>query len=75
MAMDPANPNIIYVGTGEGEYNFDAIQGAGIFKTTDGGGAGCSGWGMIAEMRNGGSADGSARGSAGGAATRGNAAN
>jgi photosystem II stability/assembly factor-like uncharacterized protein len=37
MVMDPANPNIIYVGTGEGMYNFDAVQGAGIFKTTDGG--------------------------------------
>ncbi len=37
MAMDPANPNVIYAGTGEGYGNYDAIQGAGIFKTTDGG--------------------------------------
>jgi photosystem II stability/assembly factor-like uncharacterized protein len=37
LAMDPTNPNVIYAGTGEGEYNFDAIQGAGIFKTSDGG--------------------------------------
>lgn len=37
MAMDPANPDVIYVGTGEGMYNQDAVQGAGIFKTTDGG--------------------------------------
>jgi photosystem II stability/assembly factor-like uncharacterized protein len=37
MVMDPTNPNVIYVGTGEGEYNQDAVQGAGIFKTTDGG--------------------------------------
>jgi len=31
MAIDPTNPNIIYAGTGE------VFQGAGIFKTTDGG--------------------------------------
>lgn len=37
MVMDPTNPNVIYTGTGEGMYNFDAVQGAGIFKTTDGG--------------------------------------
>jgi len=37
LVMDPANPNVIYAGTGEGVYNFDAVQGAGIFKTTDGG--------------------------------------
>jgi photosystem II stability/assembly factor-like uncharacterized protein len=37
MVMDPANSNIIYAGTGEGFYNSDGIQGAGIFKSTDGG--------------------------------------
>src|ERR1035438_3878512 len=37
LAMDPANPNIIYAGTGEAMYNLDAVRGAGIFKTTDGG--------------------------------------
>lgn len=37
MVMDPTNPNVIYAGTGEGMYNQDAVQGAGIFKTTDGG--------------------------------------
>lgn len=37
MVMDPVNPNVIYVGTGEGFYNLDSVQGAGIFKTTDGG--------------------------------------
>lgn len=37
MAMDPANPNVIYVGTGEGYFNGDSVRGAGIFKTTDGG--------------------------------------
>src|SRR5207247_2606579 len=37
MAIDPANPNVIYAGTGEGTYNGDAIRGAGGAKTTDGG--------------------------------------
>jgi photosystem II stability/assembly factor-like uncharacterized protein len=37
MVMDPADPNSIYAGTGEGYGNVDAITGAGIFKTTDGG--------------------------------------
>ena len=37
MAIDPANPNILYAGTGEGFLNGDAIPGHGIFKTIDGG--------------------------------------
>ncbi|MHB1686873.1 MAG: FlgD immunoglobulin-like domain containing protein [Ignavibacteriaceae bacterium] len=37
MVMDPKNPNIIYAGTGEGFNNYDALQGAGIFRTTDAG--------------------------------------
>ncbi len=37
MVMDPADPNTIYAGTGEPTYNADAIRGAGIFKTVDGG--------------------------------------
>lgn len=37
MVMDPTNANVLYAGTGEGYGNGDAIQGAGIFKTTDGG--------------------------------------
>lgn len=37
LTMDPANPNILYAGTGEGFANGDAVRGAGIFKTTDGG--------------------------------------
>ena len=36
MAMVPNNPTTIYVGTGEGYGNGDAIRGNGIFKTTDG---------------------------------------
>ena len=30
-------PEVIYVGTGEGHFNADAVSGQGIFKTTDGG--------------------------------------
>ena len=37
MAIDPSDPNTLYAGTGEGFSNSDAIRGAGIFKTTDGG--------------------------------------
>jgi len=37
IIIDPSNPNIMYVGTGEGFYNADAVRGAGIFKSTDGG--------------------------------------
>jgi uncharacterized protein (TIGR03437 family) len=37
MAMDPANPDVLYAGTGEGYFNSDAIRGAGIFKSYDGG--------------------------------------
>lgn len=37
MVINPTNANILYAGTGEGFGNVDAIQGAGIFKSTDGG--------------------------------------
>ncbi len=37
MALDPTNPNVIYAGTGEGFGNQDAIPGAGVFKSYDGG--------------------------------------
>ena len=37
MAMDPANPDVIYAGTGEGFFNSDAVRGAGIFKSVNGG--------------------------------------
>jgi photosystem II stability/assembly factor-like uncharacterized protein len=37
LVMDPTNPNVIYAGTGEGFQNGDAVRGAGIFKTSDGG--------------------------------------
>ena len=37
LAMDPKNAQVLYAGTGEGVFNGDAIQGAGIYKTADGG--------------------------------------
>jgi len=37
LAMDPNNDLVVYAGTGEGFFNGDALSGAGIFKTTDGG--------------------------------------
>jgi|GEM_PF-893260 len=37
IAQDTTNPNIIYVGTGEGWFNADAVRGLGIWKSTDGG--------------------------------------
>ncbi|MBU1097180.1 MAG: T9SS type A sorting domain-containing protein [Bacteroidetes bacterium] len=35
LAMSQSNHNVIYVGTGEGFFNIDAINGNGMFKTTD----------------------------------------
>ncbi|AVP99407.1 hypothetical protein C7S18_20515 [Ahniella affigens] len=37
LALDPGNAQVLYAGTGEGSFNVDAIRGAGIFKTTNGG--------------------------------------
>jgi uncharacterized protein (TIGR03437 family) len=37
LVMEPNNPNVMYAGTGEGYFNGDAVRGAGIFKTTNGG--------------------------------------
>ncbi|MEM1119380.1 MAG: 3-coathanger stack domain-containing protein [Bacteroidota bacterium] len=37
MVQDPTNPDILYFGTGEGWFNFDAIRGLGIWKSTNGG--------------------------------------
>ncbi len=37
MVLDPRNPDTIYAGTGEGFFNGDALRGAGILKSTDGG--------------------------------------
>lgn len=37
IAIDPKNPNVIYVGTGEGNRAGDTYYGQGLLKTTDGG--------------------------------------
>ncbi len=37
IAIDPANPNIIYAGTGEAHFTGDSYYGAGLLKSTDGG--------------------------------------
>jgi photosystem II stability/assembly factor-like uncharacterized protein len=37
LAIDPSNTDVMYAGTGEGFFNIDAIRGAGIYKSTDGG--------------------------------------
>lgn len=37
LALDPGNRLTLYAGTGEGFLNADAVRGAGIFKTVDGG--------------------------------------
>lgn len=36
-AVPGTSPEVLYCGTGEGYFNADAIQGAGIWKSTDGG--------------------------------------
>ncbi len=37
LAYDPSNTTVMYAGTGEGFFNADAVRGAGIFKSEDGG--------------------------------------
>ena len=37
IAYDPTSTTTFYAGTGEGFFNSDAVRGAGIFKSTDGG--------------------------------------
>lgn len=37
ITYDPSDTRTFYVGTGEGFFNQDAVRGAGIWKTTDGG--------------------------------------
>ncbi|HSC19511.1 MAG TPA: hypothetical protein VLC74_11410 [Rhizomicrobium sp.] len=37
LALDPANPNTIYVGTGEADMRSDIAHGNGVYKTTDAG--------------------------------------
>ncbi|MCI0588970.1 MAG: hypothetical protein L0323_19275 [Planctomycetes bacterium] len=37
LILVPSNPSVMYAATGEGFFNSDAIQGAGIFQSLDGG--------------------------------------
>lgn len=37
LAFDPSNTDVMYAGTGEGFFNIDAVRGAGIFQSVDGG--------------------------------------
>jgi photosystem II stability/assembly factor-like uncharacterized protein len=37
IALDPANPDVIYVGTGEANSSVDSYDGAGLFRSLDGG--------------------------------------
>jgi len=37
FVQSPSSPNTLYFGTGEGWFNADAIEGLGIWKSTDGG--------------------------------------
>jgi len=48
IAYDPSNTQTFYVGTGEGYFNADAIRGAGIWKSTNGGAS----WTQIASTTN-----------------------
>ena len=48
LIQDPRNADTLYAGTGEGYYNLDALRGAGIFKSTDGGET----WNQLASTAN-----------------------
>jgi hypothetical protein len=48
LIQDPRNANTLYAGTGEGYYNLDALRGAGIFKSIDGGET----WNQLASTAN-----------------------
>jgi photosystem II stability/assembly factor-like uncharacterized protein len=47
-AVPGTSPEVLYCGTGEGYFNGDAIQGAGIWKSTDGGAT----WARLASTNN-----------------------
>src|SRR5260221_438636 len=37
VATDPSNSSRVYIGTGEGSFNIDAVEGVGVLKSTDAG--------------------------------------
>ncbi|HEX8907524.1 MAG TPA: hypothetical protein VF771_21965, partial [Longimicrobiaceae bacterium] len=45
LAIDPSNPQVIYAGTGEGNFAGDSYYGAGVLKSTNGGAS----WTMLAQ--------------------------
>ena len=48
LAQDPSNTQNIYAGTGEGWQNYDAIQGLGIWKSSNGG----TSWAQLSSTNN-----------------------
>jgi|GEM_PF-1390157 len=48
LIVDPTNANVMYAGTGEGFYNIDAVRGAGVFQSTDGGNT----WAQLSNTNN-----------------------
>ena len=48
IVFKPGEPATLLAGTGEGFFNFDAIRGAGIFRSTDGG----TTWSQLPSTRN-----------------------
>ncbi len=48
LAISPADPATLYAGSGEGFFNGDAVRGAGVFKTSNGGGS----WAQLASTNN-----------------------
>ena len=49
IAQNPTHPDTVYFGTGEGFGNGDALKGAGVWRSTDGG----SSWNQLASSMNG----------------------
>lgn len=45
IAIDPSNPQVVYAGTGEGNFSGDSYYGAGVLKSTNG----AASWTMLAQ--------------------------
>lgn len=48
ITYDPSNTQVMYAGTGEGFFNVDAVAGAGIWKSTNGG----ANWSQLSSTNN-----------------------